>query len=278
MNHAYKKIVLVVAIILVFAFFFVFRQRISQFLSVKKDETSGREPPPISSGIVIPPSPIFPPETSKISPPTAQKSKIPEYTGREPGEVRPVPEEVKLFSDAQRLELYANIRRDAEILRSAPTFFDGWIHLGLLKKVIGDFEGARDAWEFAGVIQSLNSTSFANLGELYWRYLHDYPKSEANFRISIKNKPDPLVYISLAELYHYSYKEKADLADDVLLEGLGVSPGDENLTKRLAYLYEQRGEIAKALEWWEKVFKFAPDDKEVQKTIETLKIKLGKDL
>ncbi|OGZ99608.1 MAG: hypothetical protein A3C07_04830 [Candidatus Sungbacteria bacterium RIFCSPHIGHO2_02_FULL_47_11] len=186
------------------------------------------------------------------------------YTGRNPAEIRPLPEEIKLFSEEQLEKLYSTIGIHARAVRENPLFFNGWIQIGILKKVIGDFEGARDAWEYAGVIEPLNSLSFANLGELYWRYLHEYEKSELNFRISIKHKPgDPLTYISLADLYHYSYKEKSGEADDVLIEGLGVIPGDENLMRHLASIYEFRGEYEKSLEWWRQVAVKNPSDQSV---------------
>lgn len=201
---------------------------------------------------------------------------VPLFSGRDPAEVRPVPEEVKLFTEEQKARLYATIDTNGRAVKSNPSFFDGWIQIGLLKKIIGDFEGSRDAWEYAGIIQPKNSLSFSNLGELYWRYLHEYAKSETNFRISIKHKPEDIQnYVSLAELYHYSFKEKTDLADDVLLEGLGNNPGDGTLMRRLAYLYEQRGEWARALEWWEKVLVSTPGDEEVKNKIERAKLKLG---
>lgn len=200
---------------------------------------------------------------------------IPPYTGRDPTEVRPVLDEVKLFTEEQKARLYATIDTNGRAVKSNPSFFDGWMQIGLLKKIIGDFEGARDAWEYAGVIQSKNSLSFSNLGELYWRYLHEYVKSETNFRISIKHKPEDIQnYVSLAELYHYSYKEKADLADDVLREGLQNNPDDGTLMRRLAYLYEQRNEWARALEWWERVLASAQNDEEVKAKIKKVEAKL----
>lgn len=199
---------------------------------------------------------------------------IPSYTGRDPAEIRPIPEEVKLFTEDQKTRLYARLDELGRAVKADPSFFKGWIDLGLFKKTIGDFEGARDAWEYAGVIQPLNSISFSNLGELYWRYLHLYPESEKNFETAIRHKPDDIQnYVSLAELYHYSFTEKFDEADDVLLRGLSLNPGDDWLTRRLAYLYEQRGEIVKAIEWWEKVLAQNPEDEGVKQRIEKLKDK-----
>lgn len=201
-------------------------------------------------------------------------SKIPPYTGRDPAEIRAMPEEIKLFSEEQLANLYATMGTHARAVRENPLFFNGWIQVGILKKIIGDFEGARDAWEYAGVIEPLNSLSFANLGELYWRYLHEYEKSEKNFRASIQHKPgDSLTYISLADLYHYSYVARKDQADDVLIEGLKAIPGDENLMRHLAFIYEAQGDIEDALSWLRQIAAQNPGDQSVRDKIAELENK-----
>lgn len=277
----YKRIIIVASFLIMLGASIFWREEISRMLSFERNEEviSGPGEEFLDVPTPVPPVNESPSDSGKKvdkssgGPPVAA---VPPYSGRDPVEVRPVPEEVKLFTQDQRERLYATIATHGRTVKENPTFFNGWIQIGILKQTIGDFEGARDVWEYAGIIEPLNSLSFSNLGELYWRYLHELPKSEANFRISIKHKPDDIQnYVSLAELYHYSYKEKADLADDVLLEGLGNNPGDGTLMRRLAYLYEQRVEWANALEWWEKVLVSAPNDEEVKNKIERAKLKLG---
>lgn len=217
------------------------------------------------------------PKTSMPPAPAPATRPLIAYTGRDPSEIRPVPEEVKLFSEAQKKQLYEAIAMHARAVGADSSYFNGWIQIGILKKTIGDFEGARDAWEYAGVIEPMNSLSFANLGELYWRYLHRYADAEKNLKLSIAHKPnDAQTYATLAELYHYSVPEKADQAPQVLLDGIAANPGaSETLTRRLAYLYEQRKEYAASMEWWEKIFALHPDEQEVKAKIEQLRTKAG---
>ncbi len=197
------------------------------------------------------------------------------YQGRDPAEVRPVPDEVKLFSEEQKTVLFAAIREAGEAVKKNPDDFESWLLVGVRKKIIGDFEGARDAWVYAGVIRPLNDVSFANLGELYWRYIPDFPKSEENFKRAFQNNPaNTQARISLAELYFYSYAEKKGLFDDVLLEGLAAIPGDLNLMKALAYLYERNLEYQKAVEWWTRVLEKDPGNTEVERRINQLRAKL----
>ena len=199
----------------------------------------------------------------------------PLYTGRDPAEVRPIPEEVKIFTEEQKQQLYAVIQTHARAVKNDPTYFNGWIQIGILKKTIGDFEGARDAWEYASLIQPGNSLSYANLGELYWRYLHDFPKAEKNLLISIKNKPDDFqTHITLSELYFYSYTEKSALAEKVLLDGLASNADNfsvkVNLIKALATLYRRQQEFSKAIAELQKVLAMEPENTEVAAAIEAL--------
>lgn len=250
----------------------MFRDKISQMLVFQKQHPSPMADTTKINSTTTPTISI--PDKPTISvkkPPT-----VPTYSGRDPTELRPVTEEVKLFTEGQKEELFATLQTHGRAVKADPKYFNGWIQVGILKKTIGDFEGARDAWEYAGVIQPLNSTSFSNLGELFWKYLHDYPKAEKSFRTSLKNKPyDPFTYVSLAELYHYSYQEKSELADDVLLEGIKANPEGspyEMIARRLARLYEERGKKDQALEWWKKVLLISPNDEDLKKEISRLEL------
>lgn len=271
-----KKIYLGVLGLLVFVGVLFFRERVSLILGL------GRENAPVSFDEAVlrnvAPSPDAtakggaPQSSASVSPSPSAESL---YQGRDPSEVRAVPEEVKLFTEEQRKKLFASIIDFGNVVKERPsTSYNEWMQIGILKKTIGDFEGARDAWEFVGILWPDGAVSFANLGELYWRYLHDYPKAEKNFRISIKNKTDPLTYISLADLYHYSYKEKYELADDVLLEGLKVEARDLNLMKHLAYIYSLRGEFVESIKWWKEVLADDPTDESVKDEIARLEKKL----
>ncbi len=259
-----KRIVIGAVAILAAGFLFIFRDRVSSLFNFGPDFSKKVSDLPIQKE---------PKESQKKEEPVVEKPKLPPlYTGRDPVEIRPVPEEVKLFTEAQKEKLYADIRAHARVVADDPDTLFSWIQLGNLKKMIGDFEGARDAWEYASLIRPSNSVSFANLGELYWRYTPNYPMAEKNFLTSIKNKPDDSdTYISLSGLYSYSYAEKEHLADDVLLEGIAANSKDVNLLKSLANLYERQKEYVKAIEWWQKVLEKEPGNASVILTIEALK-------
>lgn len=266
MNFGYRtKIVIGIFGLALMAAGVLFRERISGILSFGPREP---ETPSFSAGVqmgpVVPEQPTGP--TPSVKPP---------YQGRDPAEFRPVPSEVKSMSQDALDKIRTTLATDGRSVRENPDFFNGWINIGILKKIIGDYEGARDAWEYASIIRPANAVSFANLGELYWNYLHTYPLAEKNFKIAIKNYPaDVNTYISLSNLYFYSYKEKSGSAAGALLDGLAANPGDDTLLRKLADLYEMQGDVARALETWQKVQDRTPQDQEVARHIAELKKKV----
>ncbi len=263
-----KKIFIAIVIFVIIILGFLFRG----YLGFRKT------PPNEPNNVVVNPPPLPEPATTTnngTSPGTVTKPpQYPPYSGRDPQEIRPVPEEVKLFTEDQKKKIYLDIENDGQAVKKDPGFFQGWVQGGLLKKVIGDYEGARDMWEYAGVIRPQNSVSFGNLGELYWRYLPNFPKSEQNFKIALKNKPDDIgAYVSLAELYYYSYKEKSSLAYPTLLGAIKTYPNSLDLMKAIAVLYGRDQNYAQALEWWKKVAAIDSSDASVAAMIKSLEEK-----
>lgn len=269
-----KNIIIAIIVAVIIVFVVGLSGGIDKLAALRFGNTEVTPSPEISPSPLPSPADSLLPSFSPKPVATPQKPAV--YNGRPVEEVRPNSEDVKLFSESQKQEIYRSLQNYGKSVRENPDFFAGWLQLGLLKKVIGDFEGARDAWEYAGVIRPLNDVSFANLGELYWRYLHLYPQSETNFKISIKNNPNNVgTYVSLSDLYYYSLKEKQGLADDILLQGIAVNPQSVDLPKALARLYERKGQYASALEWWNKVLAAEPENKEVASVIDSLKKKIG---
>ena len=110
---------------------------------------------------------------------------------------------------------------------------DGWIQLGLLKKLLGDFNGAKEAWEFASSIAPNNSISFHNLGFIYWQHYKDYEKAEQNYLKAVQNnKKDIIAFIDLSNIYYYDLKNSVK-ARNILMEGLKENPGDYELLRTL---------------------------------------------
>ena len=149
-----------------------------------------------------------------------------------PDLARPV-EFVGLFTPESKKQLTKQIKEISELLAQDSTLFNQWIDLALLRKTIGDYEGARQAWEYAGVIRPLNSLSFSNLGNLYGYYLKNPQKAEENLLRAIENNPKlTYSYIQTADFYLEVLNDRSK-AKGILERGIVENPGEEGLKKML---------------------------------------------
>lgn len=146
-----------------------------------------------------------------------------------------------------------------------------WIDLGLVKKVFEDYLGARDAWEYAGLLRPKDSVSLANLGDLYWHFLPNFPKAETNFLKALENNPENLaLYKDLSDLYLFSYKEKAALADDILLKGLEKNSKSVALLAWLGNYYRDLGDAAKARGYYQQALEIEPTNDSIRRELNNL--------
>lgn len=171
----------------------------------------------------------------------------------------------KEFVSAQHDKLTGIIK----LIEGSPKDETNWVDIGLVKKVFNNFIGARDAWEYAKLLNPNASMPYYNLGKLYSAYLPDNKKAEENFLAALSLNPSvEYVYLALAEFYHDFYKEKFDQVDEVLLEGLKAMPLDLNLNLQLALYYKEIGDKENAINYFEKFLKLPHLTGTQQKAIE----------
>lgn len=114
---------------------------------------------------------------------------------------RPVPAGTVLSSSEKE-----NLEKLVGKLKENPNSFWDWLSLGLLRKSIGDYEGAGEAWEYSRALAPSNPTVLGNLGNLYAYYLKDYKKAEKYYNDAIEADP----------AYIYSYREAFNFYRDVV--------------------------------------------------------------
>ena len=141
-----------------------------------------------------------------------------------------LPDETKKLATDKINDLSAKLKKD-------PALFNHWLELGRFRKMIGDNEGARQAWEYAGLISPSNYVSFNNLGELYGYYLKDLAKAEVNYKKAVSNGPDQIyLYRNFADFYRFVLKDTAK-AKTILEKGIKANPGTsddlQNLLKQI---------------------------------------------
>ena len=122
-------------------------------------------------------------------------------------------------------------------LTENPGDAEAWVRVGVLKKFFNNYLGARDAWEYAKIVNPEFSIPYYNLGGLYAGYLKNNPKAEENYLKAIEVDPSsPYLYLGLAELYAVFYPEKANQAANVILRGLKANPDEPSLIQALENL------------------------------------------
>lgn len=134
------------------------------------------------------------------------------------------------LAEADRKRAEGKLKEIVDLIQADYDNIYAWYDLGAYRRVIGDFEGAAEAWTFGTLIRPKDYIGFHNLGDLYGFYIKDYPKSEENYFKSIQNNPQNVqAYVDLATIYQSVYKEKANQAESILLRGLEANPANAGL-------------------------------------------------
>ncbi len=177
------------------------------------------------------------------------------------------------FPESYKAKLRAELGTLAKKVASGDAGLDDWLRIGVIKKVFRDFNGARDAWEYAASVYTLNSLPFYNLGDLYGSYLKDFPKAESAFEHAIKLDPKKAgFYTSFAEFYRYFYTVKKDLVISTIESGLKQLPNDPILLMYLgSYYRDDLKDNVKAILYYEKVLVQDPSNSGLKDEINRLK-------
>jgi tetratricopeptide (TPR) repeat protein len=127
------------------------------------------------------------------------------------------------------------------------TDIDAWIMLGVYRKNLGDYEGAREAWDYAKILAPKDVVPYNNLADLYHYYIKDLKKSEENWKKAIAVKNDyVLAYVGLVDLYKYSMTDKKGEIPAVLKDGIAKNPDAVDLMVMLAHHYQDAGNPTEA--------------------------------
>lgn len=130
------------------------------------------------------------------------------------------------IATAKIQDLSSQLKKDSDNL-------ENWLVLGVYRKIIGDYEGAREVWEYASAIRPQNSVSFNNLGELYAYYLKDSQKAEENYAQALENDPSAIyIYRNFFDFYRYVAKDPAK-ARAILEKGIAANPSTSSDLKNL---------------------------------------------
>jgi tetratricopeptide (TPR) repeat protein len=111
-------------------------------------------------------------------------------------------------------------------LKENSNYFDGWLDLAIYRKMLNDYDAAREIWEYLAKVNPKNSVVFHNLGDLYAYFLKDTQKAEENFLKALENGPDQIyIYRNVYEFYRYAMKDDVK-AKQILEQGIKANPGN----------------------------------------------------
>lgn len=130
-----------------------------------------------------------------------------------------------------------------------------WRNLAIQYKTAGDYEGAKEVWEYMSALYPRDSIPRHNLGDLYYNFLKDYAKAEVYFKSAIDAEPAKAMnYLSLHELYRDAYKQDTTLAVDILKTGISRVSGNQtiDLYSALGSYYQDKNDTANAIIYYTK--------------------------
>jgi tetratricopeptide (TPR) repeat protein len=122
--------------------------------------------------------------------------------------IRPIPDLDRVlvypegFSKEAQDIIAEKISKTSQELKNDPNSISNWIELGLNRKMLDDYEGSRQAWEYAKLVSPKNFVVRGNLGDLYAYYLRDNQKAEENYLKALELGPSQIyLYFKTAEFY-----------------------------------------------------------------------------
>jgi tetratricopeptide (TPR) repeat protein len=129
-------------------------------------------------------------------------------------------------------------------IEADPNNIEAWLDLALKYKMVQDFDGAIEIWEYLVERNPNDSIALHNIGEYYFHEAKNYPKAEDYFLRSKAISPEFSVnYVDLHELYRYVYKQDTTLAAEVIEEGVTKVTDREkiDLYGMLGGYYKEKG-------------------------------------
>lgn len=169
------------------------------------------------------------------------------------------------ISESSKKSALAKIEELTKLIGENYDYANAWYDLGAYRMVIGDYEGAIDAYKFVNLIRTGDYVSYGNLGDIYGFYLKNYPLAEESFLKAIKNNSAYVLgYTELAKLYENSFSDGQNKAENLLLSGIKFNSQDLYLKIKLAEFYERSGRKSDALNLFREVLSLDPANKSVE--------------
>lgn len=148
---------------------------------------------------------------------------------------------------------------------------DAYMGMAFNARVLGDNETAVAGYRAVLNINPRHPLALNNLTTSY-KELKEYEKAEAVYLQLIGHHPDEVrTYRSLADIYRYSLTHKEQFIPAVMEEGLAANAGNPDLLSYLAVYYEEKGDFAQAVLYYERTVAANPDNQAAQQKLTELR-------
>ncbi len=171
------------------------------------------------------------------------------------------------FGAEKSLSKPNSLKNEEELNRD----FRVWYKLGMVRKMLNDYQGAAEAWEEAAKIAPDNSAPLVNLADLYTFFLKDYGKAEEAYAKAINVYPSVDYYRSFADFYRISMPDNHDRVEQVIQQALQVFPNHQDLVSYLATYFKEKGLKDRAIPYYEQLIKINPANASARADLDKLK-------
>lgn len=110
-----------------------------------------------------------------------------------------------------------------------------WTELGNLRKLVGDYEGAIEAWEYGLLLSPKSMVLHTNIAGVYGYFLRDYTLAEKYYRLAIEHSPSSLQAYGQAYEFFSGVLKDQEKATGIIELGLEHNPNSPELNQ----FYEQ---------------------------------------
>lgn len=153
------------------------------------------------------------------------------------------------FPQEARAPYEQNLATTKENINKNPNNIAAWLDLAIYYRMVGDYKGAVEVWEYLVAKNPNDAISLHNIAENYFHQEKDYPKAEEYYRRAIAANPAlALNYSDLHEMYRYVYRQDTQAAVEIIQEALAKVDVRSaiNLSVTLGRYYEEKGDMPNA--------------------------------
>ncbi len=172
------------------------------------------------------------------------------------------PQALKYNSRQEAQRIITRLNKEYYYAQKSKNPYPHLIEVGILKKMLGDYQGAEKAWEKAAQVAQKKRPvlAYGNLADLNANYLHNYQEALSYYQKALKlDKTNYNYWSGLASLYFYHFKNPKK-GTAIILEAVKEDPAHAAYYYSFLVDYYQEHNNPKLAKYYqEKIKKIKPN-------------------